>query len=257
MYICVLRLCFIFFFQMTIQADDKATDLEVGNGLLYGYVNRRNLLGNLAGDSTSAITYLICLLIGPDFLQQILSSNKCPSGIELPNLFHSYKDFCAFYNNACPEVQDCLTNAAVEIKTDLYGIYGGDLVLAKCCKYCDSNSHIYSAVGGDVGSDLLSAELLNNNLATTMVNNIGDGLNTLICSFLGPDFPQFLLNSKECTSGLVLPNAFHSVEHFCALYNRSSQTIKNCFTDAAVRINVDLDIDRGGLDIGKCCTYCA
>lgn len=246
-------------FQLTIPTVERIGELEAGNGLFRGHINRRLLIPILLGDLTGFTVDSVCSLIGPDFLQAIVSSNNCPSVVKLPNAFHSHKDFCELYNRECPDANNCcLTDRAVQSKIDIRGIVRVDIVVAKCCKRCDSNPPQYSVLGGNLDRNLLDGELSSNNLVGSLVKNVEGELNGLMCSFLGPDFLQVLTSSKKCPPITLLHrNLINSCEKFCSLYDHANPSLKECFTDAVIRISGDVVVNNGHTKIGRCCAFCA
>lgn len=97
----------------------------------------------------------------------------------------------------------------------------------------------------------------NDGLLGHLTKDFEENGNNLLCRLLGPDFLQAVLADNHCPRGVLLQNAFKSKRDFCAFYNQASQCIKDCLTDAAIRIVINLHgIVFYDTNLGKCCTEC-
>lgn len=75
---------------------------------------------------------------------------------------------------------------------------------------------------------------------------------------MGPNFLQAVISGNHCPGGIIVQNAFESNQKFCDFFNRSSRYIKDCLTDAAFRIIINLHgIVEYDTNFGKCCTKCS
>lgn len=111
--------------------------------------------------------------------------------------------------------------------------------------------------GGQIGHDLVRLGISNAGLVGGLVGGLFDTTNQLVCTLLGPNFLQLLLDEcEDCFGGIVLPTEFKSYKEFCALFNRLSADRQKCVTDGAVRLKLP-SIFRFNFIIGKCCAQCA
>lgn len=113
---------------------------QIGNYFLRGGLPGGGLGNELVDGLTGGVNNLLCTLVGPDFLRVVLTKNRCPSGVILPNLFKSYKCYCHFYNRQPPNIKKCLSDAAARVDIGLDGIIKLDLLLGICCKNCNTKS---------------------------------------------------------------------------------------------------------------------
>lgn len=79
----------------------------------------------------------------------------------------------------------------------------------------------------------------------------------MICSLLGPNFGQIHFDNDKCLNGLLLPNAFKSIEDFCERFQRASKQDQRYLTDAAFRNHIGIKgIIRVDALIEQCCKRC-
>lgn len=104
--------------------------------LRYDSLSDRGLIGGLIGDIGDGINAIACPALGPNFLQIIFNNNDCPNGVLLPTAFKSFKNFCKYYNCACPRIKNCLTRSAVKLRINVKGVVDIAGTIAKCCANC-------------------------------------------------------------------------------------------------------------------------
>lgn len=104
--------------------------------LRYDSLSDRGLVGGLIGDIGDDINAIPCSALGPNFLQILSNNNDCPNGFLLPTIFKSYENFCKYYYNACPRIQNCLTRSAIKLRINVEGIVDVAGTIAKCCANC-------------------------------------------------------------------------------------------------------------------------
>lgn len=114
------------------------------------------LVDDLLSDLTGGVNDLLCGLIGPEDINNVLTGNSCSPGIVLPTLFKSYKSYCYFLKRQPPHIQECLTDSAAKVKIGLNGIVNLDLLLGICCENCNTKSEF------DNRSDTLVFVILSN-----------------------------------------------------------------------------------------------
>lgn len=127
---------------------DQLIGPQLGSALSIPFIHG-GLLGSVYNGLTGDVNKVACTFMGPNFMSVLYNKNKCRSGLFLPTIFNSYKDFCKYYNQAPPCAKECLTDAVVDVKLYFKGIIGGTEIIGKCCNFCaqkpkcESNNSAY------------------------------------------------------------------------------------------------------------------
>lgn len=120
------------------------------------------------------------------------------------------------------------------------------------------DSQLKHFFGGYTLNNLIEPNLSSDGLIGGLACAAADTINHGVCSVLGPDALQAMIDNNNCGNEIILPNAFKSYKHFCAYYNRSPLHIRECMTVGAARLKVKLrGIVNVHLAIGMCCKHCA
>lgn len=105
--------------------------------LSYGYHGGdTGVAGHLLNDMADGTNRIVCATLGPNFLQALLQYHTCPTGLFLPTIFHSWKNFCKYYNKAPPRIRKCLSDTAIDLRGNAKGIINVYGRLGKCCGRC-------------------------------------------------------------------------------------------------------------------------
>lgn len=119
--------------QITIQASPP---ISGANGKLsYGTLSSYGLVGSLCTNLGERFSDIVCSHIVPSFVNVPINSKNCSRETTIPpQMFHSFGDFCKFFNSACPSAQECLTDRAMEMNSNLLGITDLVIKFGKCCE---------------------------------------------------------------------------------------------------------------------------
>lgn len=109
---------------------------QIGDGFLRinyhdGWLN--DFFGAV-GDTESSI---ICPLLGPGFLRVLFTKKRCTNA--MPTLT-SYASYCSFLRQQPPSIQQCFSDAALDLESDLNGIVKLDFMMWLCCENCNNGS---------------------------------------------------------------------------------------------------------------------
>lgn len=116
--------------------------------------NSDALVNELGYGVTDVASDALCLLVGTKFLSVHLSESGCTCDKLTPDALESKESFCEYFRNADEKIQQCLTDAAIDILVNLKGITNFHTELATCCAICPGNNH---AMKNFVGVILYSA----------------------------------------------------------------------------------------------------
>lgn len=110
---------------------------DVISGELYNIVDVNLMgdgaVGHIVNNAADVVNNVICTTLGPNFLQIFVNHHECSNGIFTPSIFHSWPNFCQYFNAAPPNIRKCLFSTAVEYKGRLMGISDGYIRVGKCC----------------------------------------------------------------------------------------------------------------------------
>lgn len=106
------------------------------------------------------------------------------------------------------------------------------------------------------GHNLVRFGISNEGLVGGLLSDLVDGTNQFVCTTLGPNFLQILLDHcRDCPGGILPPTAFKSFESFCPYFNSETRKNRKCITDGVALIELP-SIFQWTEIIGKCCTEC-
>lgn len=117
----------------------KAGNFISGGQGDFNYANLPDIgvVGHALNDGADGINEAICATLGPDFLKvRLQQSHTCPNGVFPPTIFNSWTNFCKYYNNATPNIKECLSPSAIYLSGNLKGIANIYGRLGKCCRSC-------------------------------------------------------------------------------------------------------------------------
>lgn len=113
-------------------------------------------------------------------------------------------------------------------------------------------------IRGQIGDGLVSGGIWKSGLIGDLAIGATDGGNKLLCSLIGPDFLQAVLIDNGCPNGVLLRNAFKTIENFCDFYNHAPPEIKKCLTDKGIQLYINLHgIIKDEEVFGICCAHCS